>query len=142
VRDTVSEAGLGLIRLQWWRDTIAGIYAGNATPAYSVAEVMHGPWELMGTGFPVLVYAPDDAARAALAARVMALLRASPGVVDVDAYREADQARTRIVPDLAQAARHGIAAEDIARAIDPVEEFAERVRLVEMRLVEVVDSEL
>jgi glucosamine--fructose-6-phosphate aminotransferase (isomerizing) len=25
---------------------------------------MHGPWELMGSGFPVLVYAPDDAARA------------------------------------------------------------------------------
>jgi glucosamine--fructose-6-phosphate aminotransferase (isomerizing) len=32
--------------------------------AYSVAEVMHGPWELMGAGFPVLIYAPDDAARA------------------------------------------------------------------------------
>ena len=29
--------------------------------------------------------------------------------------------------------------DDIARAIDPVEEFAERVRLVEMRLVEVVE---
>lgn len=32
--------------------------------AYSVAEVMHGPWELMGSDFPVLVYAPEDAARA------------------------------------------------------------------------------
>ncbi|MCA3561129.1 MAG: SIS domain-containing protein [Aestuariivirga sp.] len=32
--------------------------------AYSVAEVMHGPWELMGADFPVLIYAPDDAARA------------------------------------------------------------------------------
>ena len=32
--------------------------------AYSVAEVMHGPWELMGADFPVLVYAPDDAAYA------------------------------------------------------------------------------
>lgn len=31
--------------------------------AYSVAEVMHGPWEIMEPGFPVLVYAPDDAAR-------------------------------------------------------------------------------
>lgn len=30
--------------------------------SYSVAEVMHGPWELMRDGFPVLVYAPDDAA--------------------------------------------------------------------------------
>lgn len=32
--------------------------------AYSVAEVMHGPWEIMEQGFPVLVYAPEDAARA------------------------------------------------------------------------------
>jgi glucosamine--fructose-6-phosphate aminotransferase (isomerizing) len=31
--------------------------------AYSVAEVMHGPWELMETGFPVLVYSPADAAQ-------------------------------------------------------------------------------
>jgi len=31
--------------------------------AYSVAEVMHGPWDIMEPGFPVLVYAPDDAAR-------------------------------------------------------------------------------
>ena len=31
--------------------------------AHSVAEVMHGPWELMEPGFPVLVYAPADAAR-------------------------------------------------------------------------------
>lgn len=30
--------------------------------AYSVAEVMHGPRELMGEGFPVIVYAPADAA--------------------------------------------------------------------------------
>ncbi|MCA3555454.1 SIS domain-containing protein [Aestuariivirga sp.] len=32
--------------------------------ACSVAEVMHGPWELMGQDFPVLIYAPGDAARA------------------------------------------------------------------------------
>ena len=31
--------------------------------AYSAAEVMHGPMELIGTGFPVLVFAPADAAR-------------------------------------------------------------------------------
>jgi glucosamine--fructose-6-phosphate aminotransferase (isomerizing) len=31
--------------------------------AYSVAEVMHGPLELMEQGFPVLVYCPPDAAR-------------------------------------------------------------------------------
>ena len=28
--------------------------------AYSVAEVMHGPLELLGKDFPVLTYAPDD----------------------------------------------------------------------------------
>ncbi len=31
--------------------------------AYSIAEVMHGPWELVDRGFPVLAFAPDDAAR-------------------------------------------------------------------------------
>lgn len=31
--------------------------------AYSIAEVMHGPWELVDQGFPVLALAPDDAAR-------------------------------------------------------------------------------
>jgi phytoene synthase len=40
VRDTVSEAALGLIRLQWWRDTIEGIYAGNPVPGYAVAEAL------------------------------------------------------------------------------------------------------
>lgn len=35
---------------------------GIHAEAYSVAEVMHGPWELMRDGFPVLAYAPDDAA--------------------------------------------------------------------------------
>jgi glutamine---fructose-6-phosphate transaminase (isomerizing) len=32
--------------------------------AYSIAEVMHGPLELLGRGFPVLAYAPGDASRA------------------------------------------------------------------------------
>ena len=31
--------------------------------AYSIAEVMHGPWELMGEGFPVFAYSPDDRSR-------------------------------------------------------------------------------
>jgi glucosamine--fructose-6-phosphate aminotransferase (isomerizing) len=31
--------------------------------AYSVAEVMHGPLELLGEGFPVLAYSPEDGAR-------------------------------------------------------------------------------
>lgn len=28
-REVVTETGLGLIRLQWWRDAVAGIYAGR-----------------------------------------------------------------------------------------------------------------
>jgi glutamine---fructose-6-phosphate transaminase (isomerizing) len=31
--------------------------------AYSIAEVMHGPLELLGDGFPVLVYSPEDRSR-------------------------------------------------------------------------------
>ena len=32
--------------------------------AYSIAEVMHGPLELLGQGFPVFVYSPGDRSRA------------------------------------------------------------------------------
>jgi glucosamine--fructose-6-phosphate aminotransferase (isomerizing) len=32
--------------------------------AYSLAEVMHGPLEIVAAGFPALVYLPEDAARA------------------------------------------------------------------------------
>jgi glucosamine--fructose-6-phosphate aminotransferase (isomerizing) len=31
--------------------------------AYSLAEVMHGPLELLGAGFPILAFSPEDAAR-------------------------------------------------------------------------------
>ena len=31
--------------------------------SYSIAEVMHGPLELLGDDFPVLAYSPDDSAR-------------------------------------------------------------------------------
>ena len=32
IRHMVSEPHIGEIRLQWWRDTIAGLYAGNSSP--------------------------------------------------------------------------------------------------------------
>jgi glutamine---fructose-6-phosphate transaminase (isomerizing) len=32
--------------------------------AYSIAEVMHGPLELLGDGYPVLAYSPEDNSRA------------------------------------------------------------------------------
>ena len=52
--------------------------------AYSIAEVMHGPWELMGEGFPVLAYAPDDAARANTREAVAKMRNAGAHVQVVD----------------------------------------------------------
>src|SRR5262245_14347943 len=49
--------------------------------AYSAAEVMHGPMELVGTGFPVLVFAPADAAQATTAASAAALAEAGAHVL-------------------------------------------------------------
>jgi phytoene synthase len=40
VRDTVSDPNLGLIRLQWWRDTIDSIYAGTGAMGHPVAEAL------------------------------------------------------------------------------------------------------
>ena len=37
IRDLVSEPAIGLIRQQWWLDTLDGIFAGT-TPAHPVAE--------------------------------------------------------------------------------------------------------
>ena len=39
--------------------------AGRHAEAFSLAEVMHGPMQLIGPDFPVLAFLPDDAARAA-----------------------------------------------------------------------------
>lgn len=39
--------------------------AGRHAEAFSLAEVMHGPLQLVGPGFPVLALVPDDAALAA-----------------------------------------------------------------------------
>jgi glutamine---fructose-6-phosphate transaminase (isomerizing) len=50
--------------------------------AYSIAEVMHGPLELLGRGFPVLAYSPDDAARPS-AREAIARLRATGAEVRV-----------------------------------------------------------
>ena len=44
--------------------------------AYSLAEVMHGPLELLGDGFPVLVLSPEDRSRAS-AIEAIARLRAT-----------------------------------------------------------------
>lgn len=38
----VSEPNLGLIRLQWWRDTVEDLYAGGAYAGHPVAEALAG----------------------------------------------------------------------------------------------------
>lgn len=42
VRDSVSEPHLGMIRLQWWRDTIDSLYAGTGAMGHPVAEALAG----------------------------------------------------------------------------------------------------
>ncbi len=49
IRESVSEPMLGLIRLQWWRDAIAGIYAG-APPRHAVVEALSLAVERHGLG--------------------------------------------------------------------------------------------
>ncbi|HEY6007093.1 MAG TPA: efflux RND transporter permease subunit [Geobacteraceae bacterium] len=80
-----------------------------------VAEIPPGP--------PVLatlvaeVYGPDDAYRAAVAARVKAIMARTAGVVDVDWYREDDQEKVTFAVDREKAALSGIAAEEVARTL-------------------------
>lgn len=37
-REVVSEPTLGFIRLQWWRDALTSLYAGNNPPAHEILE--------------------------------------------------------------------------------------------------------
>jgi len=50
--------------------------SGLHAEAYSVAEVMHGPIELVQEGFPVLVFGPNDAGFATTSASVIRLKEA------------------------------------------------------------------
>lgn len=80
-----------------------------------VAEIPPGP--------PVLstlvaeVYGPDDVARAGVAAKVKAILAKTAGVVDVDWYREDDQAKLTFAVDQEKAALSGVAVDDVARTL-------------------------
>jgi multidrug efflux pump subunit AcrB len=80
-----------------------------------VAEIPPGP--------PVLatlvaeIYGPDDASRAATAAKVKTIMAKTDGVVDVDWYREDDQQKVTFAIDRDKAALAGIAVEDVARTL-------------------------
>jgi multidrug efflux pump subunit AcrB len=81
----------------------------------AVAEVPPGP--------PVLqtlvaeIYGPTEDSRLKLAEKVRAIFKDTEGVVDVDAYIEADQPKTRFVIDKEKAALHGVSAETISQTL-------------------------
>ncbi len=52
--------------------------------AYSMAEVMHGPLELLGDGFPVLAYSPNDPSRSSSREALARLRKTGANVVVVE----------------------------------------------------------
>jgi multidrug efflux pump subunit AcrB len=80
-----------------------------------VAEIPPGP--------PVLstlvaeVYGPDQASRVAIAQKVKDIFTSTPGVVDTDWYREADQPSYRFEVDREKAALSGVAAADVVSTL-------------------------
>ncbi len=96
------------------RPRLAAI-AARYGAAVAVAEVPPGP--------PVLqtlvaeIYAPDEGSRLRLATRVREVFRATPGVVDVDWYVEAEEPKVTLHVDRAKAALSGVTEETIARTV-------------------------
>jgi len=88
-----------------------------------VAEVPPGP--------PVLqtivaeIYGPDYAEQIEIARQLQALFEATPGVVDVDSYVEADQPRLIFRFDQEKAALHRIGAEQVAQVVRVAEAGSE-----------------
>ena len=63
------------------------------------------------------IYGPNEAERLKLAERMKTIFKATPGVVDVDWYSEADQQKDRFVIDKEKAALHGISAATISQTL-------------------------
>jgi glucosamine--fructose-6-phosphate aminotransferase (isomerizing) len=53
--------------------------------AYSAAEVLHGPAELVDSGFPVIAFLPSDAARKGMLPTLAALADAGATVITIEA---------------------------------------------------------
>jgi multidrug efflux pump subunit AcrB len=96
------------------RDRLAPI-ATRFQATLQVAEVPPGP--------PVLqtlvaeVYGPDAVRRVELAREVKQILQRTPGVVDVDWYVEAPQAKTSLVVDEERASAAGVSAADVVETV-------------------------
>jgi glucosamine--fructose-6-phosphate aminotransferase (isomerizing) len=52
--------------------------------AYSAAEVLHGPAELVGTGFPIIAFLPSDVAREAMLATLARLAEMGATVIAIE----------------------------------------------------------
>ena len=97
------------------RPAIAAI-AKKYGAAVAVAEVPPGP--------PVLqtlvaeIYGPTDTARVKLATKIKEIFESTPGVVDVDWYREKDRMKTVITVDKEKAALNGISEGAVTRAVE------------------------
>ncbi|MDA8159802.1 MAG: efflux RND transporter permease subunit [Desulfobacteraceae bacterium] len=82
----------------------------------AVAEVPPGP--------PVLqtlvaeIYGQSDREREKLAAQVKAIFNSTPGVVDIDWYREVPRQKTVLTVDKEKAALHGISEAEVAQVIE------------------------
>ncbi|HEX5078021.1 MAG TPA: squalene/phytoene synthase family protein [Geminicoccaceae bacterium] len=59
VRHVVSEPMAGLIRFQWWRDTLDAIAAGRPAPAHPVAQSLQQAWGRIEPSRPSLELAID-----------------------------------------------------------------------------------
>jgi multidrug efflux pump subunit AcrB len=96
------------------RPRVAAVAARHGARV-ALAEVPPGP--------PVLqtlvaeVYGPSEAGRRGLAREVRRVFEATPGVVDVDWYLEAERPKARLVIDKEKAALHGISAATIAATL-------------------------
>src|SRR5205823_8185855 len=53
--------------------------------AYSAAEVLHGPAELVGPGFPIIAFLPSDVAREAMLATLARLAEMGASVIAIEA---------------------------------------------------------
>ncbi|MCP3468801.1 SIS domain-containing protein [Bradyrhizobium sp. CCGUVB1N3] len=64
--------------------------------AYSAAEVLHGPAELVASGFPVIAFLPSDAAREGMLPTLTALTNAGATAITIEAggVDEADRLAT------------------------------------------------
>jgi glucosamine--fructose-6-phosphate aminotransferase (isomerizing) len=74
---TLAIAGEAALKLK----ETCGIHAES----YSAAEVLHGPAELVGPGFPVIAFLPSDAARQSMLATLAQLAEAGAEMITIEA---------------------------------------------------------